>query len=153
MLEASIFTWAEDLCASFVVYCDSRDFKNAILQRKWVIEITMLEKVARDEVLRGYFSDEHADDLNYSSLKVDLHANNLIPEDEHTDSRRSRPRPMSLEVSQRDTPSQQASPSIAPFPKTPSREKSVVGSLDSASMVIAFESNSPKQLRNCDEHQ
>lgn len=69
MLEASIFTWSEDLCENFAVFCDSRQFKNNILAKKWVVDITMLEKVARDEVLRGYFSDEHVDDLNYSTIK------------------------------------------------------------------------------------
>ena len=33
----------------------------------------MLEKVARDQVIRGYFSDEEtAEELNFSNLKEDL---------------------------------------------------------------------------------
>ena len=32
----------------------------------------MLEKVARDEVIRGYFSDELVEDIRFSELKVDL---------------------------------------------------------------------------------
>ena len=53
-----------------------------MLRRKWVIEIDMLEKVVRDEVIRGYFSDEDtrsANDLNYSILKTDLQMSNLQP--------------------------------------------------------------------------
>ena len=46
----------------------------------WVREIDLLERVAKYEVIRGYFSDEddvsaqqqQCDDLNYSSLKLDL---------------------------------------------------------------------------------
>ena len=37
----------------------------------------MVEKVARDEVIRGYFSDEHVEDIRFSQLKVDLQMRNL----------------------------------------------------------------------------
>ena len=61
MLEASIFTWSEELGERFAEYVDSKEFKNSVIRRKWVIDINMLERVARDEVIRGYFSDDDND--------------------------------------------------------------------------------------------
>ena len=78
MLDASIFTWSEDLGERFAEYVESREFKNSVIRRKWVIDINLLERVAKDEVIRGYFSDGHdessasQDILNFSTLKVDL---------------------------------------------------------------------------------
>ena len=58
MLEASIFTWSEPLGASFAAYvADSHRFKANIIHNRWVLDINMLERVAKDEVIRGYFSD------------------------------------------------------------------------------------------------
>ena len=61
MLDASIFTWSEELGERFAEYVDSKEFKNSVIRRKWVIDINMLERVARDEVIRGYFSDDDND--------------------------------------------------------------------------------------------
>ena len=75
MLDASIFTWSEDLCDSFAEYADSHCFKTSVVKKKWVQDIDLVEKIAQDEVIRGYFSDEDqvgTKDLNFSTLKVDL---------------------------------------------------------------------------------
>lgn len=53
-----------------------------MLRRKWVLDIDMLEKIAKDEVIRGYFSDEDssvADQMRYSTIKMDLQMSNLQP--------------------------------------------------------------------------
>ena len=75
MLHASIFTWSEDLCDNFATYADSHEFKKSVIKKKWVQDIDLVEKIAKDEVIRGYFSDEDqvgTKDLNFSTLKVDL---------------------------------------------------------------------------------
>ena len=59
MLEESIFTWSEPLSERFAEYIDSRQFKNSVIRRKWVLDINLLERVAKDEVIRGYFSDDN----------------------------------------------------------------------------------------------
>ena len=78
MLDASIFTWSDELGEKFAEYFESRQFKNCVIRRMWVREIDLLERVAKYEVIRGYFSDdddvsihEH-DALSYSTLKLDL---------------------------------------------------------------------------------
>ena len=48
MLEASIFTWSEELLQSFAEYVDSQEFKTSIVNSNWVVDINLLEKVARD---------------------------------------------------------------------------------------------------------
>lgn len=77
MLDASIFTWSEELGGRFAEYIESRQFKNSVIRRKWVIDINMLERVAKDEVIRGYFSDDNdvatsQENINFSMLKMDL---------------------------------------------------------------------------------
>ena len=79
MLEGSIFTWSEELEANFGTYIDSKDFKNSVLQRKWVKDINLVERIAKDQVIRGYFVDDdlvcNSDsflDLKFSVLKQDL---------------------------------------------------------------------------------
>ena len=76
MLEGSIFTWSEELETNFGTYIDSKDFKNSVLQRKWVKDINLVERIAKDQVIRGYFVDDdlvcNSDsflDLKFSVLK------------------------------------------------------------------------------------
>ena len=75
MLDASIFTWSEELCDNFAAYANSNCFKISVIKQKRVQDIDLVEKIAQDEVIRGYFSDEDqvgTKDLNFSTLKVDL---------------------------------------------------------------------------------
>ena len=58
---------------SFNEELKSSQFQTKLLQNKWSAETNMLEKVAKDQVIRGYFSDEEKEqddgDLRYSCLK------------------------------------------------------------------------------------
>ena len=62
MLEDSFFTWSEQMLYDFGVYIDSKQFKRNVLHRKWLLEINLVERVAKDEVIRGYFSDNDTED-------------------------------------------------------------------------------------------
>ena len=72
-LEQSPFTWSEPLIESFASGLKETDFHSKLLKNQWSNEVYMLEKVAKDQVIRGYFSDEETDQsLNFSSLREDL---------------------------------------------------------------------------------
>ena len=77
MLEQSIFTWSDGLEEEFLKYVDSEEFQRCLSSGNWVLELDMVEKVAKDLVIRGYFSDndddaDGDDHLKYSTIQTDL---------------------------------------------------------------------------------
>ena len=77
MLEQSIFTWSDGLEEEFLEYVDSEEFQRCLSSGNWVLELDMVEKVAKDLVIRGYFSDndddaDGDDHLKYSTIQTDL---------------------------------------------------------------------------------
>ena len=79
-LEASPFTWSEPLIESFSQDLRSMKFHNKLLKNKWSNEAYLLERVAKDQVIRGYFSDEEqAQELNFSCIKEALANLNEVP--------------------------------------------------------------------------
>lgn len=136
MLELSIFTWSDELGERFAEYIESKQFKSNVVRGKWVIDINLLERVAKDEVIRGYFSDDdqegilsarpHSEerrtgnqvDLNFSTLKNDLQMHQLMPDEtSHAQMlRKSKERPVSLDVAHLQRASEHA---LTPEAKQP----------------------------------
>ena len=56
-------------------YIDSKTFKKNMLHRKWVQEINLVEKVAREEGIRGCFSDDESERMDES--RADLMMDSL----------------------------------------------------------------------------
>ena len=103
-LDESIFTWSEPLEAGFLDYVDSMKFQRGLIHGRWVSDIDMVERVARDLVIRGYFSDDggsnssaagdQADHLKYSTLRMDLlRTNSTAQRDQQADQESARDPP------------------------------------------------------------
>ena len=57
MLEKSPYTWSETLIDLMDKLVVSEQFVTNLMTNRWHIDVSFLEKIAKDQVISGYFSD------------------------------------------------------------------------------------------------